>query len=208
MNKELSYRYKMGGFSLLSDKEILKMMTRSNNPSILNGNLRELARMSIVELQNGGLTQREAEIIASAFEAARRKQLLDALSQENEVIIHSSSDIYQIMLPNFVDKQHEEFHVIYLNRKNKLIGHDLISVGGLSGTVTDVRIIFKKAITMLASGIIIAHNHPSGNTNPSDSDIRITQKIKEAGYLLDIQLLDHLIITDSTYYSFADNGNL
>jgi DNA repair protein RadC len=208
MNKELSYKYKMGGFSLLSDVELLKMMTHSDNPSIINGNFRELSRMSVKELQNGGLTQREAEVIASAFEAARRKQRLDALSQENEIIIHNSSDIYQIMLPNFVDKNHEEFHALYLNRKNKLIGQELISVGGVSGTVTDVRIVFKKAIAILASGIIVAHNHPSGNINPSESDKRITQKIKESGALLDIQLLDHLIIGDSTYYSFADNGNL
>ncbi len=122
--------------------------------------------------------------------------------------IRRSSDAKDLILPYFMDLIHEEFFCIFLNRSNKVIKIDQLSKGGISGTVTDVRLIFKSAVLLTASGVIVAHNHPSGNLNPSESDIKITTKIKEAGNLLDIQLLDHLIIYDSDYYSFADNGLL
>jgi DNA repair protein RadC len=122
--------------------------------------------------------------------------------------IKCSSDARDLILPYFLDLTHEEFFCIFLNRANKVIKIDQLSKGGISGTVTDIRILFKNAILNTASGVIVAHNHPSGNLNPSDSDSKITAKIKEAGNLLDIQLLDHLIIYDSDYYSFADNGML
>ncbi len=122
--------------------------------------------------------------------------------------IRSSADVKDLMLPYFIDLTHEEFFCIFLNRANKVIKIDLLSKGGISGTVTDVRILFKNAILNTASGVIVAHNHPSGNLNPSESDTKITAKIKEAGNLLDIQLLDHIIIYNSDYYSFADNGML
>ena len=103
----------------------------------------------------------------------------------------------------------EEFKLLLMNRSNSVLGIMPVSKGGLSGTVTDVRLIFQGAIKANASGIIVCHNHPSGNLNPSESDTKITNKIKEAGNLMDIQLLDHLILTmDGTYYSFADNGLL
>jgi DNA repair protein RadC len=102
----------------------------------------------------------------------------------------------------------EEFKLLLMNRSNAVLGILAVSKGGLSGTVTDVRLIYQAAIGANASGLIVCHNHPSGNLNPSESDSKITQKIKEAGNLLDIQLLDHLIITPEDYYSFADNGLL
>ena len=102
----------------------------------------------------------------------------------------------------------EEFWVIFLNHRNKIIGKERISSGGLTATVVDVRILFKQAIERLATSIIIAHNHPSGTLKPSRADIQLTQKIKNASKLLDIQLLDHLIVADSGYYSFADEGCL
>ena len=122
--------------------------------------------------------------------------------------IKCSGDVKDLLAPYFADLTHEEFFCIFLNRANKVIKIDQVSKGGISGTVTDVRIIIKNAVLLTASGVIVAHNHPSGNLNPSESDIKITTKIKEAGNLLDIQLLDHLIIYDSDYYSFADNGVL
>jgi DNA repair protein RadC len=104
---------------------------------------------------------------------------------------------------------YEEFKLLLMNRSNAVLGIFPVSKGGLSGTVTDVRLIYQAAIKANASGIIVCHNHPSGNLNPSESDTKITQKIKEAGNLMDIQLLDHLILTmDGSYYSFADNGLL
>jgi DNA repair protein RadC len=103
----------------------------------------------------------------------------------------------------------EEFKLLLMNRSNSVLGILQVSKGGLSGTVTDVRLIYQGAIKANASGIIVCHNHPSGNLNPSESDTKLTQKIKEAGMLMDIQLLDHLIIiSDDKYYSFADNGLL
>jgi DNA repair protein RadC len=102
----------------------------------------------------------------------------------------------------------EEFKILLLNRSNAILGLMVISKGGISGTVTDVRIILQAALKSNASGLIVCHNHPSGNLNPSESDTKITQKIKEAGNLMDIQLLDHLIISNEDYYSFADNGLL
>jgi DNA repair protein RadC len=102
----------------------------------------------------------------------------------------------------------EEFKILLLTRSNSVLGIMAVSKGGISGTVTDVRIILQAALKSNASGIIVAHNHPSGNLNPSESDTKITQKIKEAGNIMDIQLLDHLIITGEDYYSFADNGLL
>ncbi len=122
--------------------------------------------------------------------------------------IRCSKDVKDLLLPYFIDLQHEEFFCIYLNRANKVIKIEQISKGGISGTVTDVRIICKNALLNSASGLIISHNHPSGNLNPSESDTRITQKIKEAGNIIDVQLLDHLLITGEQYYSFADNGLL
>lgn len=131
----------------------------------------------------------------------RRALIIKDLNQ-----IRSSSDVKDLMLPYFADLTHEEFFCIFLNLANKVIKIDQLSKGGISGTVTDVRILFKNAILNTASGLIVTHNHPSGNLNPSESDSKITAKIKEAGNLLDIQLLDHLIIHDSNFYSFADNG--
>lgn len=126
--------------------------------------------------------------------------------------IKCSKDAFDIFMENWDQEsiEHiEEFKLLLMNRSNSVLGIMPVSKGGLSGTVTDVRLIYQGAIKANASGIIICHNHPSGNLNPSESDTKITQKIKEAGNLMDIQLLDHLIIsTDDNYYSFADNGLL
>ena len=126
--------------------------------------------------------------------------------------ITCSRDAYKIFMENWnpdIIEFVEEFKILLMNRSNSVLGILEISKGGISGTVTDVRLIYQGAIKANASGIIVCHNHPSGNLNLSESDIKITQKIKEAGNLMDIQLLDHLILTmDGSYYSFADNGLL
>jgi DNA repair protein RadC len=128
------------------------------------------------------------------------------------VKISCSRDAYDLLLKswdfNYIEFV-EEFKMLLMNRSNAVLGILSVSKGGISGTVTDVRLIFQAAIKANASGIIVCHNHPSGNLNPSESDSKITHKIKEAGNLMDIQLLDHLIITtEGNYYSFADNGLL
>jgi DNA repair protein RadC len=126
--------------------------------------------------------------------------------------ITCSRDAYNIFMENWnpdIIEFVEEFKILLMNRSNAVLGILDISKGGISGTVTDVRVVYLAAIKANASGIICAHNHPSGNLNPSESDTRLTQKLKEAGNLMDIQLLDHLILTtDDNYYSFADNGLL
>ena len=125
--------------------------------------------------------------------------------------ISCSRDAFNLLKENWNSgtlDYYEEFKILLMNRSNAVLGILAVSKGGISGTVTDVRIILQAALKSNASGLIVCHNHPSGNLNPSESDNKITQKIKEAGNIMDIQLLDHLIITEEDYYSFADNGLL
>ncbi len=171
---------------------------------MVNNNLNALGKLTIADITKiHGIGNARAVAITAALELGRRRKLAEI----PEVIqIKCSKDVADIFQPILSDLQHEEFWILFLNRSNRVINRMKLSQGGISGTVTDVRMVMKKAIEYLASGIIVCHNHPSGNLNPSESDSKITQKIKEAGNLLDIQLLDHLIISDKDYYSFADNG--
>jgi DNA repair protein RadC len=206
------------GPSSLSDAELLAILigsgTRNRSAvdlahellAMAGNSLGELGRLSAGEIRKiKGIGAARAVTLAAALELGRRRKLAEA--SENPQI-RSSADVFNIFSPLMEDLTHEEFWILFLNRANRVTGRMKISQGGVSGTVTDVRIVMKKAIESLASGLVICHNHPSGNNSPSDSDIRITQKIKEAGALMDIQLLDHLIITGKDYYSFADNGAL
>lgn len=120
--------------------------------------------------------------------------------------IQSSNDVFELFQPLLADIPHEEFWVALLNRSNRIIDTIRVSQGGVSGTVTDIRLILKHAIEKLASSIILCHNHPSGNNKPSDNDIAITRKVKDAGNVMDIAVLDHIIICEKNYYSFADEG--
>ena len=122
--------------------------------------------------------------------------------------ISSSKEAFILMKPLLEDLPHEEFWVLYLNNSNKVLLKNQLSKGGLTATLVDVRLLYKKAIEISAVSIIICHNHPSGITTPSSSDIELTKKIKEGGRSLDIKLLDHLIITEKSYFSFADNGKI
>ena len=206
------------GTSSLSDAELLAILissgTRDKSAVDLgrellgnvSNNLNSLGKLTIADLtKTRGIGTARAVTIAAALELGRRRKLADAQEVPQ---IRSSKDVADIFQPILSDLLHEEFWILFLNRSNKVITQMKLSQGGISGTVTDVRIVMKKAIECLASGIIVCHNHPSGNLNPSESDSKITQKIKEAGSLMDIQLLDHLIISDKDYYSFADNGAL
>lgn len=206
------------GAAALSDAELLAILISSGTKSksavdlgrellaLAGNNLNSLGRLGIPELRVlQGIGEAKAVTIAAALELGRRRKLAEA--PENGQI-KSSADVFNIFHPLLADLSHEEFWILFLNRSNKPINRMKISQGGISGTVTDVRIIMKKAVENLASGLIVCHNHPSGNNNPSESDIQITQKIREAGTLLDVQLLDHIIIAGSAYYSFADNGLL
>jgi DNA repair protein RadC len=151
-------------------------------------------------------------ILLSQFDVAEVQLIYKSkLPASQRVKISSSRDAYDLLLKNWNSdtvEYCEEFKILLMNRSNAVLGIIAVSKGGISGTVTDVRIILQAALKSNASGLIVCHNHPSGNLNPSESDTKITQKIKEAGNIMDIQLLDHLIINDEDYYSFADNGLL
>jgi DNA repair protein RadC len=206
------------GHSALSDAELLAILlgSGSRNESAVDlakrilakaeNNLSQLGKMTLADLKAfKGVGEAKAITIMAAMELGRRRKQADRLEREK---ISGSKDVFEIMEPQLADLPHEEFWIILLNRSNKIIRKECISRGGITGTVADLRLIFKPAIESLATGIIVCHNHPSGNLKPSDADVSLTRKIRDAGALLDIHLLDHLIIVEKAYYSFADEGRL
>ena len=187
------------GTGLLSAVELSKIVLQSAKNS-----LHELAKMSVKDLmKNKGIGEAKAISIVAAMELGRRRKDLDL---EEKPKIQGSSDAFELVKGDLADLPHEEFWVLLLNRANRVIRKKRISEGGLSGTVADPKIIFKLALEELASGIIITHNHPSANLSPSQSDINLTTKLREAGKVLEIQVLDHLIVAGQKYFSFADEG--
>ncbi|MCB9222869.1 MAG: DNA repair protein RadC [Crocinitomicaceae bacterium] len=172
----------------------------------VENDLNKLATLTVKDLMKfKGIGEAKAITIAAALELGRRRK--PALFNEKQSI-KSAKDVFEQMLPFFSDKEHEEFYVISLSRANQIKSIDMISKGGISGTVADGKIIFKKALDHSASAIILCHNHPSGNLQPSRSDLDLTKKLIEFGKLIDLQILDHLIITNEGFYSFADEGVL
>lgn len=201
----------------LSDAELLAILlgSGSRNESavdlakrILNyaqNNLTELGRLSVEDfMQFKGVGEAKAVTLCSSFELARRKRN----EVQERVKITSANDVFNEVSPFVSDLNHEEFWVLYLNRANVVLRKNRMSSGGVSGTVVDQKIILKKALLYLASSIVLVHNHPSGNLNPSAQDKKVTRKMKLACELLEINLLDHLIIAGNSYYSFADELEL
>lgn len=207
------------GIRSLSNAELLAIIFGSGLPgkSVISmsqevlascdNRLSRLSRLSIHEMKKRfkGVGTAKAISLAAAFELGLRTRDEDAALDTQ---IKSSTDIYNMMRVKLQRLEYEEFWVLYLSRSNRVIFEECMSKGGVSGTVTDVRLILKRAIELLASGIILVHNHPSGNLRPSPDDDRITTKAKEAAKLLDINVLDHLIITPTNYFSYNDNGRL
>ncbi len=170
----------------------------------VKNNLNELAKMSVSEMrQFPGIGETKAATILAALELGSRIRREEALAKDQ---VTDSKTLYEILKPQMAYLPHEEFRVLYLNRASKIIGDRQVSVGGVTGTVADPKIIFRKAIELLACSIILAHNHPSGNLTPSKADIDLTKKMKEAGKLMEIDVIDHIIVADNGYYSFADEG--
>jgi DNA repair protein RadC len=189
------------GTTTTSAVELAKRVLRT-----VDNNLHELARLSVKDLTKvKGIGEAKAISIIAALELGRRRK--DA-GVDERLRVAGSRDCFDILKPHLQDIQHEEFWVLLLNRANRLIKKCQISQGGVAGTVADPKIIFKQAISELASGIILAHNHPSGNLTASQADLDLTKKIVAAGKLLEIQVLDHLIIAGQKYFSFADEGLL
>ncbi len=171
-----------------------------------DNSLAQLSKKSLAELQkHKGIGKAKAMTIVSALELSKRN--LSEKSRERTQI-HSSQDAYLLIKAQIFHLKIEEFWVAYLDRANKLISLKLLSRGGLHGTVVDIRVILKNALDHLASGIILFHNHPSGNLKPSSNDDKITIQMRDAGKLVDILILDHLIVSNDSYYSYADEGRL
>ena len=206
------------GRQVLSDAELLAILIGSGNRSesaielckrILNdsqNNINQLAKLSVNDLMKyRGIGEAKDISIVAALELGRRRKSEAVL---DKVQVTSSQHLYEYIKPVLEDLPHEEFWIVLLSRANKIIGKQLIGRGGISETTADIKLIFKKSIESLASAIILAHNHPSGNLKPSQSDLNLTKKIKDAAKLFDISILDHLIIGDGNYYSFNDEGVL
>ncbi len=173
---------------------------------IADNNLNALGKLTVSNLQKiKGIGEAKAISIIAALELGRRRRLSEVPGKPK---ITSSKDVYELMFPLLSDLPHEEFWILLLNRSNKIIDRTKISQGGTAGTVIDVKMILRNAIEKLASSIIICHNHPSGNTEPSEADIEITHRISEAAKVMDIKLLDHVIIAENLYFSFLDDGLL
>jgi DNA repair protein RadC len=206
------------GTSALSDAELIAILIGSGTARLsavdvsknvlqhVDNHLHELARLSVKELMKiKGIGEARAVTIVASLELGRRRKDVD---HHEKPKISSSKDAYTVLYGDLTDLPHEEFWVLFLNRAHRVVKKKRISEGGVSGTVADPKIIFKMALEELASGIIVAHNHPSGNLLASQSDIDLTKKLKEAGKFLEIQLLDHLIFCGPKYFSFADEGML
>jgi DNA repair protein RadC len=211
-------KFLLKGKSSLSDSELLAIIMGSGNRdetavelarrilASVNNNWNQLSLLSVKDLMKfKGVGEVKAISIATALEIGRRK-----VSQEvpDKPVISSSSVAYDIFRNHLSDLRTEEFWAIFLNRSNKVIHFAQLTQGGINQSIVDIRVLFKTALDHFSTGIIIAHNHPSGSLQPSREDIEITRNIKIAGETMNIQLLDHLIITQNSYFSFSDDGLL
>ncbi|MFT3936488.1 MAG: DNA repair protein RadC [Chitinophagaceae bacterium] len=200
----------------LSDSELLAILINNGNRQktavdlakevLLLGknNLNELGRLSIKDFMAiKGIGEAKAITIAAALELGRRRQAASFLERP---IVKSSADIALYLQSRLSDYRHEVFAVIFLNRSNKISHFEIVSEGGITGTVADPRIILKKALQEDATSLVLCHNHPSGSLRPSRADEELTQKIKEAAKYFDIRVMDHIIVSNEGYYSFADDG--
>ncbi|MEQ1798787.1 MAG: DNA repair protein RadC [Lacibacter sp.] len=205
------------GTEALSNSELIGILIGSGTKTksavdvakeVLNrakDNLNELGKLSIKELMKiDGIGEARAITIAAALELGRRRQATESQKQ----VVKNSADIAHYLQAQLKDKQHEVFAVAFLNRANKINHIEIVSEGGITGTVADPRIILKKALEHNAVNIVLCHNHPSGSLQPSRADEALTKKIKEAAMLLDMTVVDHIIVSEDGYYSFADEGIL
>jgi DNA repair protein RadC len=206
------------GRSALSDAELIAILISSGNDEesavdlgrrILDAsqnNLLELSKLTVNDLKKfRGIGEAKALTIIAALELGKRRQRSSALEKPT---IRSSAQAYDYIQASLSDLAHEEFLVLFMNKAMKPISHEVLSRGGVSGTVTDIKIILKYAIEKLSPCILVAHNHPSGNLKPSHADITMTKQLKDSCKLMDIHLYDHIIIGHNAYYSFLDEGVL
>lgn len=211
-------KLRLQGRQNLTNAELLAILIGSGNTSesavdlsrrILSSSensLSELGKLTIAELKKfRGIGDAKAISIIASLELGRRRRLEDALKRDK---ITSSTSVYELLQPLIGELAHEEFWIVYLNNSNLVLETLQLSKGGMTGTLVDIRIVLRKALELGAISIILGHNHPSGNLNPSLADKKLTQKLKLAAEYLDIKVLDHLIVTEKSYFSFADDGLL
>lgn len=202
----------------LSDAELVAILIGSGNReesavqlsqrilASIKNNLKELGRLTVEDLiKFKGIGDAKAISIITALELGRRRALEAALEKPK---ITDSRSVFNVMQPIIGELAHEEFWIVYLNNANKIQLKTQLSKGGITGTLVDTRLVFKRAIELSSTGIILCHNHPSGTLKPSSSDINLTKKIQQGGEVLDVKVLDHLIITEKDYFSFADENML
>lgn len=215
MKNEIDPKKKMmeRGLASLSDSEILSVFFRKdkmrNAHKIMESvehNLHNLARMSVHDIRTmSGVSEAEAKYIVLVMELGRRRNFQEVVDIE---LIKGSRDTANYFRPLIGDLYHEEFWVLFLNRRNGILSAEKLSQGGMTGTVIDVRLVLKSALEKHATSMIFCHNHPSGNLEPSDADRKITRQLKEAAAVMEIPVIDHLIVTQSGFFSFADEGLL
>jgi DNA repair protein RadC len=206
------------GAEVLSNSELIAILINNGNKDqtavdlakdilkLSNNNLNELGKLSLKDFQQiKGIGQAKAITIAAALELGRRRQAAATL---DKTVVQSSKDIAQYLRAVLKDFTYEVFAVLFLNRANKVNHFEIISRGGITGTVADPRVILKRALEQDATSIVLSHNHPSGSLKPSNADEALTKKIKEAAKYLDIKVIDHIIVSEEGYYSFADEGLL
>ncbi len=202
----------------LSDAELIAILIGSGSKqesavalskrilASVNHNLNDLGKLSVKQLmQFKGIGEAKAITIAAALEIGRRRR---GEGIEKIIKITGSSDAFELLQPMIGDLSHEEFWIVYLNNSNKILHKEQLSKGGITGTLVDVRLVLKHALDYGAVGLILAHNHPSGSLKPSAADREITKKLKNAAAAIDIKILDHLILTQNNYFSFADEAIL
>ena len=206
------------GKATLSDAELVAILIGSGSTSesavelckrilaSVDNNLSALGKLSMKQLMAfKGIGEAKAISIIAALELGRRRRGGEVVELKK---ISSSQSVFELMQPIIGELPHEEFWIVYLNNSNKVLQKNQLSKGGITGTLVDVRLVLKTAIEVGATGLILAHNHPSGTLKPSEADKQITQKLKNAAEHLDIKVLDHLIITETAYFSFADENLL
>ena len=206
------------GRAALSDAELVAILigSGSRNESAVelckrilasvDNNLNELGKLSIPQLMAfKGIGEAKAISIAAAMELGRRRRGEEALEKKK---ISSSASVFEMMQPIVGELAHEEFWIIFLNNSNKVLQKQQLSKGGITGTLVDVRLVLKTALEVGATGLILVHNHPSGTLKPSEADKQLTKKLKTASESLDIKVLDHVIVTENAYFSFADESLL
>ncbi|RST28672.1 RadC family protein [Chryseobacterium lacus] len=211
-------KFLMKGKNALSDAELLAIIMGSGNRQesavdlarriliTVENNWHQLSKLSVKDLMKfNGVGEAKAISIASALEIGRRRAAQEVPERKK---MTCSKDVFEFLKPYLGDLQTEEFWAVLVNQNNRILHFSQLTTGGISSSIVDVRILFKTALEHFATAVFVAHNHPSGNLKPSQEDIRITKQIAEGGNFLNIKLLDHLILNQTSYYSFADEGLL